>query len=802
MLRITLKYIFRSFIRHFSISAINLVGLILAFVVFIFIGQYLLYENSFDKFWSGQERIYRIDRVSTQNGETVYNGVKTPDGIYFAKDEIPELEACTYAQHESCQVRRKPHALFEQNVLWVSFGFQDVFNFEMKEGVADFEKTHTGIISENKAKVLFGNENPIGQIIKVNEGMPIEITGVFKDLPANTHLVADYFISLRTWVDYGWISENGGWAWKGWWTYVKLKEGSTCENVETKLADLVEVHLPNLKNENKTINFSLQSLSDIHFDTTKQGDYGKKANKSSIINLLIFGIFVLIVAWINYVNLSTALAIKKEKLISIQKLVGAGTTQQIIYVIIDNLVFNLFAAIVAWVLFFLLSPVFSNTFDVPLHQSYLPKGLFILCFAITICIGLLLSSIYSISSILKINPFAHKTISKESGFHRVLVIAQLSITIVFIGMSFAIYRQMNFIQQCDLGMNLDKVLVLSAPTSYNGQVNPRRPENPKFDKFTHFKNELLKNIEIKALTASDELPGNEMRSNDAHYNRPNINSDINASFSTMIVDNGYTTTFGLQLLAGSALPNSKYKYGQEVLINEEALKALQFKSPDDAVGQIIRRYRNPVKISGVLKNFHFEGLQKKVYPIVLEYGHPTEFGYYSIKVNASNISSVIKNIKTVWKQYYPNDPFNCFFQDKYYNQQYESFKRMATFNIIFAIISVFISCLGLYGIIMFFIAGKTKEIGVRKINGATITNVMYMLNINLFIWVAIAFIIATPIAWYVIHKWLANFAYKTELSWWIFALSGVLTLGIALLTVSFQSWRAATRNPVDSLRYE
>ncbi|MCT4647068.1 MAG: ABC transporter permease, partial [Carboxylicivirga sp.] len=602
-------------------------GLILAFVVFIFIGQYLLYENSFDKFWSGQERIYRITRVNTQNGETVYDGVKTPDGIYYAKDEIPELEACAYAQHESCQVRRKPHALFEQNVLWVSLGFQDVFNFEMKEGVADFEKTHTGIISENKAKVLFGDENPIGQIIKVNEGMPIAITGVFKDLPANTHLVADYFISLRTWVDYGWISEKGRWSWRGWWwTYIKLKEGSSCETVETKLADLVNIHYPKLKNENKTIKYGLQALSDIHFDTSKQGDYGKKAHKSSVINLLIFGIFVLIVAWINYANLSTALAIKKEKSIGIQKLVGAGKTQQIIYVIIDNLLFNVFAAIVAWVLFFILSPVFSHTFDIPLHQSYLPKGIFILCFTITICVGLILSSLYSISSILKINPFARKTISKESGFQRGLVITQLTITIVFICMSFAIYRQMNFIQQCDLGMNLDQVLVLSAPTSYNGQENPLRPENPKFDKFKHFKNELLKNSKIKAVTASYGLPGSEMLSNDVHYHRTDISSDINASFSTMIVDNSYTNTFDLHLLAGSALPDSKYKYGQEVLINEEAMKALQFKSPNEAVGQLIRKYRNPVKISGVLKNFHFEGLQKKIYPIVLEYGHPTEFG--------------------------------------------------------------------------------------------------------------------------------------------------------------------------------
>jgi putative ABC transport system permease protein len=802
MLKITLKNIIRSFKRYFNISSINLVGLVLAFVVFIFIGRYLLYEKSFDKFWTGQDRIYRINRISTHNGEIIYDGAKSPRGIYFAKDEIPDLEACGYAFHESCQVKKKPKALFEQNVLWVSYGFQDVFDFKMLTGVADFKKSHTGIISENKAHVLFGDEDPVGKIIKVNEGMPIEITGVFKDLPANTHLEADYFISSRTWIEYGWISQQGGWGWNGWWTYVKLKKEATPENVERKLADLVQVHLPDLKNENKTTTFVLQALKDIHFDTSKQGDYGNKTNKSSIINLLIFGIFVLIVAWINYANLSTALAIKKEKSIGIQKLVGAGKRHQIFYVILDNLFYNLLAAIFAWIMYFVLSPVFSNVFGVPLYQSYLPKGILILSFVIAIVTGIILSSVYSISSILKINPFVHKTKIKEGVFQRVLVIAQLTITILFIGMSFAIYKQMNFVQQYDLGMDLDKVLVLSAPTSYNGQKNANRPENPKFDKFINFRDKLQKSIEIKSATASEGLPGNEMWSNDTHYDLLNSNTDINANFSKMTADNSYIKTFGLQLLAGNPFPDNKYLYGREALINEAALKALHFKTPDEAIGQVLQRNGQKINICGVLKDFHFEGLQKSIYPIVLEYGHPTEFGYYSIKISSSDIASTIKYIEDVWKQYYPNDPFNCFFQDEFYNRQYKSFMRIAIFNIIFAILTVIISCLGLYGIIMFFIARKTKEIGVRKVNGATITHVMYMLNRNLLVWVAIAFAIATPIAYYIIHEWLGNFAYKTPISWWLFALAGIMTLGISLFTVSWQSWRAATRNPVVALRYE
>jgi putative ABC transport system permease protein len=802
MIKITVKNSIRSFFKHINISLISLAGLVLAFTVFIFIGQYVLYENSFDKFWPGNKRIYRVTNVSTRNGEVVYNGAKSPRGIYFAKDQIPEAEACGYAFFESCQIRKKPHSLFEQNVLWVSPGFQEVFDFEMKEGIATFEKTHTGIVSENKAKVLFGNDNPIGKIIKVNEGMPIEITGVFKDLPANTHLVADYFVSSRTWIDYGWISSQGGWTWNGWWTYFKLKEGAQPTNVEKKLEEMVKVHLPNLESENRTTRFSLQPLSTIHFDNSRKGDYGKKINKSTLINLLLFGVFVLIVAWINYINLSTALAIKKEKSIGIQKLVGANTTQQMLHVIIDNLLFNVLAGILAWLLYLITSPLFVRYFEIPIHQSYIPKGSIIGGFIVALVVGIVISSSYSIISILKINPFVHKTRIKEGVLQRGLIIAQLCITIMFISMSILIYRQISFMQEYDLGMKMDQVLVLSAPTSFNGQENPNRPENPKFDRFKNFRKSLLNNVMISSATAVDELPGLEMRASSVRYTRPNAEVDVNDRFSRISIDNGFVETFELQLISGRSLPDMKMRYGQLALINEESLKYFGFNDPQEAVGQIIQQGSRQIKIYGVVKNFHFEGLQKRIYPIVMEFNHPTEFGYYPLKVNTRNITSVMKHIEGTWKQYYPNDPFNCFFQDEFYNRQYQAFKRTAKFNIIFALLSVFISCLGLYGVVMFYIARRRKEIGIRKVNGAPVANIMYRLNKNIIIWFIIAIILSMPLGIYLMTKWLENFAYKTNLSWWIFALSGLLALGIALLTVSWQSWKAATRNPVEALRYE
>ena len=802
MFSIAIKNAFRSFLKYINISVISLVGLVLAFTVFIFIAQYVLYENSFDKFWTGNQNIYRVSQLSTRNGEIEYDGAKSPRGIYFAKDEFPEAEACGYAFFESCQIRKKPNALFEQKVLWVSYGFQEVFDFKMKSGVADFEKTHTGILSESKAEALFGDEDPIGQIIKVNEGMPIEITGIFKDLPSNTHLEADYFISSRTWIDYGWINAQGGWTWNGWWTYFKLREGADPCEVDNKLADLVKIHLPNLASENRSTTYSLQTLKGVHFDNTKKGDYGKKASKTTLINLLLFGIFVLLVAWINYVNLSTALAIKKEKAIGIHKLIGANARQQMAHVVFENLMFNSFAAVLALGLYWVLSPLFAHTFEIPITQSYIPKGLLVGGILVVLAIGVCISSAYSILSILKINPFVRQTNIKEGSLQRGLIVAQLCITIMFISMSLLIYRQIDFVQQYDLGMELDQILVLSAPTSYNGQENPYRQENPKFDRFKNFRSALLKNPSFKAATAVSELPGLEMRGTNVRYTRPNAGTEITNRLSLIGVDNGFIETFGLTLLSGKLLPDSKARFLQLALINEVALKNLGFASPDEAVGQIIQRGRRQIEIYGVVKNFHFEGLQKRIYPMVMEFAHPTEFGYYPIKVNTRNVSSVMVFLEKTWNTYYPNDPYNCFFQDEYYDRQYKSFQRMAKFNIVFALLSVFISCLGLYGIILFYIERRRKEIGIRKVNGAPVAHIMYRLNKNIFLWFSIAMLMSIPLGIYLMQCWLENFAYRTVIHWWIFALSGIMALGIALLTVSWQSWKAAVRNPIESLRYE
>jgi putative ABC transport system permease protein len=240
-------------------------------------------------------------------------------------------------------------------------------------------------------------------------------------------------------------------------------------------------------------------------------------------------------------------------------------------------------------------------------------------------------------------------------------------------------------------------------------------------------------------------------------------------------------------------------------LNERSIKELGFSSPEDAIGKYIYRARRdtiPIEIIGVLADFHNEGLQKPIYPVIYNNGHPNEFGYYSVKLNTPDMDKAVERLKTIWADHYTSDPMDYFFADEFFFRQYQSEARFGKFYTVLTILSITIACLGLYGLILFYLDQKRKEIGLRKINGAEVTEVMIMLNKDFIKWVAIAFIIATPVAWYVMQKWLLNFAYRTPLSWWIFAIAGMFALVIALLTVSWQSWRAATKNPVEALRYE
>lgn len=789
----------RTLLKSRSVAFINVCGLTIGLTAFLLIVHYLFYEISFDSFFPGYNSIYRVN-IDIQNGsEKFYHGTITSRGLYFAcKKDVPGIEANGDAYFESCLIRYKETHMSEQRVLWVDEGFEKVFPLLMIKGKADFIRPLAGIVARSKIHGLFGNEDPIGKIMKVNEGMPIEITGIYNDLPSNTHLTADYFISLKTWERYGWISNGPNWNYNGYWNYIKLKPGVSPQRMEETLTGIVNANTTNGNSTHKSKVF-LQPLSDLHYFRGLESEMGSQTNQRSLFVLFVIALLTILIAWINYVNLSTAMSSKRANEIGMRKLIGATRFHIWLQVFFETIVLNIIAFLGSFILYHLSINLFARYFEIPLSQAVFPEKYIIWSLLGILLIGIFFSSIYNTLKLASLNPFSGKTaISGKQNFQKGMVIAQMTLSIIFISSTLMVYKQIVFMKNKDLEITLQQVVTISAPASLNSN-NPNKPI-----RFRVFREELLQYSEFKSVTANLFTTGQEPKYGRSLFERPDAGIHPNTLFLVNNGDDGLIETFGLKLLAGRNFSPIPSENNHRVIVNEKSIKEFGYTNPEEAIGGFIRSAGDTVRLEiiGVLADFHNEGLQKPIYPIIFNYKHPPEFGYYSIKLNTKDINKALSHLKSIWANHYPSDPMNYVFADEFFFRQYQSETRFGKFYTLLTILSIAIACLGLYGLIMFYLSQKRKEIGIRKVNGAQVSEILMLLNKDFIKWVVIAFIIATPIAWYAMNKWLENFAYKTNLSWWIFALAGLLTLVISLLTVSWQSWKAANRNPVETLRNE
>ena len=789
----------RTLLKNRGVAFINVCGLTMGLTAFLFIIHYLFYEISFDSFFPESNSIYRVNMDIKNGSERFYHSSKTSRGLYFScQKDVPGIDASGDSYFESCLIRYNSTYLPQQRVLWVDEGFEKVFPFRLTKGDIDFTRPLTGIIARSKVPGVFGIEDPIGKIVKVNEGMPVEITGVYEDLPSNTHFTADYFISLKTWEKYGWISRGPDWNNNGYWNYIKLKRGVSIKSIEETLTGLVNKNSRRNINERKATVF-LQPLSDLHYQRGLEGEMGSQTNQKSLFFLFVIALLTIIIAWINYVNLSTSLAAKRADEIGMRKLIGASGFHIWLQSFIETVILNFFALVLSFILYHTLLYSFAGYFEIPLSQAIFP-GKYITWSLLGVSfIGILFSSAYNTLTLTGLNPFSgKKSVQKNQSFQKGMVIVQMALSIIFISITLIVYKQILFMKKADAGINFRQVITISAPASLNVDSTKRR-------QFLSFREELLQSPEFKSATANMFTPGQPPRYGYTQYIRPDAGVHPNILFFENNGDDGVIETFGLKLIAGRNFSPTPSQNLHKVILNEKSIKEFGFKNPEEAIGRFIRRTGRdsiPREIIGVLADFHNEGLQKPIYPMIYNNGHPYEFGYYSVRINTPDIIKAVDHLKKIWAAHYPADPMNYVFADEFFFRQYQSEARFGKFYSLLTILSITISCLGLYGLIMFYLSQKRKEIGIRKINGAKVMEVIIMLNKDFVKWVAIAFVFALPVALYVMNKWLQNFAYRTSLSWWIFILAVLLVLGIAMITVSWQSWKAATRNPVEALRYE
>lgn len=777
-------------------ALLNIFGLAIGLLFFFQLISYISYEKSYDTTFSNTDRIYRVNYDVEQNGQNVIHSAKTPDRLFHVlKDEIPEVEYSALAYIENVLVRYGDKHYSDQPNLWVDGDFAKIFDFKMVAGQPRLEDKLTCIVSETMAGNIFGKEDPIGKVLYINEGMPHEITGVFKDIPTNSHIHFDFFMPIRTFVHFNWTSAEGNWQGNDWWTYLKLKKGADPKKLDAALKNISDKYLTFLSNQQRKGTFISQPLSTVHYTSGRTGELGTSTREKTVSALMLIAGLILIVIWMNYINLSTALSRKRLNVFATFRKLGASKLNLITLSLIESTIINLSAVAGSVILYFLTKNIFTRLIGMNLSQGFIDYPKIIGITTIIVLAGIVLTSVISSVPSLKVNPalLQQKKMSKNSGTQW-LVGLQFFMSCFLVISSLMVTKQIRFMQKADLGVNLDQVVVLKGAASTN--INPQRREL-----FNAFRDEALQNSDFESGTATMNVPGQPLRFRSNNISIPGKQSELKQSITIGNIDNGYLETYGLKLLAGQNFDVTPRLDSSKVLISESTAKILGFKTPEEAIGQQIRIGNGNSTIKGVVNDFHHEGLKKAAEPMLFAHAHPFEFGFYSFRIKGDP-QQAIATLKKIWPKHYPNDPLDYFFCSEYFNQQYNEEMRLNKILTAFTLFAIVVASLGLFGLVSFFAQQRTKEIGIRKVNGANVSDIVLMVFSYFTRFEVAAYLLACPLAWYVIDRWLQGFAYKTSISWWIFLLTGVIAFVISVASVITQTYRAAIRNPVEALRYE
>jgi len=545
------------------------------------------------------------------------------------------------------------------------------------------------------------------------------------------------------------------------------------------------------------LEYKLVKLADIHLHSSVSNELEVNGSYRNVYSLGIIAFLVLLIAFINYLNLATSRSVERAHEVGIRKVSGARKKDLILQFLTESVLLNLIALIVSFSGVFLLLPFFKQVMQSPLQIDYLTIILlfFMLLVSSTLFTGLL-TAIY-------ISQFAPSLVLKGkipigSGWiirlKNYLVVFQFTVSVILIIGTITIYRQVNFMRHHDLGFNPEGLIVLDGPRifrvdSYESYMNS----------LESFKNEIRTLSVVSNITSSSSVPGTEIKHSRV-FGIPVEGRNTEKKNEMYYIDNQFFDTYGLTFHAGNNFSTTIREESNNIIINESALPYFGFEEVVSTVGDILRGVNQVVTVKGIVNDFNQQSLKELPRPIGF-LNQPANL-FYSIKAEMTDISKLISELEKIWILHYPGNPFHYFFLDDFYDEQYQAEQRFSKLFLVSSLLGIIIACLGLSGLSAYSITRRRKEIGIRKVNGANISRVMVLLNKVFVIWVAVAFVIACPVAWFAMNKWLLNFAYKTELSWWIFALAGIIAMIIALLTVSWQSWRAATKNPVESLRYE
>ena len=811
------KTAWRNLRKNKIFSLINIAGLSIGMAACLLILQYVSFELSYDHFNKNADNLYRVTNDRYQNGKLIQHGTITYSAIGKAmQDDFPEVINHARVRPQGPDIMIEgDKKIGEQNGLAVDNSFLEMFSYPLIAGNKStaLSEPNSIILTEKLAGKIFdikGNyQQLIGKTIVRNNDAPIKITGVCKDAPENSHLQFSYLISYVTLYsgEYGWKQADYNFTDSDFWHYIQLKDGTDYKKVEAKLTAFSLRHFQGNKVSGSDEKFYLQPLIKAHLYSDYEYEIGNTASATVVWALLLIASLIIIIAWVNYINLATAKSAERAREVGVRKVSGATKSQLVRQFLTESFTINIAALLVAVVMILLVQPAFNKLVEHQLSISYLfqqNSGGFNIS-ALLICVmiaGIFVSGFYPAFVLSSFKPILvlkgkYTTSAKGISLRKALVVSQFAITVALIIGSFVVYRQMQFVGKQNLGLNLSQVLIVKPPmlTSWDSTF---------ISKENSLQAELKQIPHVTGVANSWNVAGDEL-GRDFDLSRTGADNAEHHTTRRMGVSPEFINVYDIKLLAGRNFDYTDYNPDRSkihnLILNENISKLLGFTSPADAIGKTIHVQNRNWDVIGVIADFHQKSLRYPLEPMFLMPLYST-YSPLSVKVDAKDISKTMSAIKAKYDKFFPGNFFDYYFLNDRFNAQYASDQLFGKVFAIFSGFAIFIACLGLFGLSLFATAQRFKEIGVRKVLGASVSNIVLLLSKDFIKLVLIAFLIASPVAWFVMNSWLKDFAYRINISVWIFIAAGLLAVAIALATISFQAIKAAIANPVKSLRTE
>ncbi|WP_259067344.1 ABC transporter permease [Mucilaginibacter sp. X4EP1] len=802
MIKNYLLIAFRNLSKNKAFSFINITGLAIGMAAGLLIIQYVSFELSFDNFHAKKDRVYRVsqDRYDRGKLSTQWAGGAFGAGNAF-KNNFPEVEDFVkVVGNGSLLAVYKDQRLTLDKTYFAGPSFFNIFSYPLINGdpKTALQDVNSAVVTESVAKKLFGTTDAVGKtfIWDVNS---LKVTGVMKDFPANTHFKTEMLISYATLMKFVGPKSDLDVTWlnDGCLTYLLLKPGVDPKALEAKFVPFVDKTYRKINWSGASAKYHLQPLQSIHLYSHLMQEAEPNGDGKSVYLLAAIAIFVIIIAWINYINLATAKGITRAKEVGVRKTLGSAKSQLLSQFMFEAMLLNGLAILLSIILIILFLPIFSAISGQYITLTLLFKPIFWIGVVILFLLGSFFSGFYPaivLSNFKPVEVIKGKLSASPKGIvmRKVMVVFQFAASIFLLIFSLTVYRQVSYMQNQKLGINIDQTLIIKQPLAHVDSF---------YRSMSAFKNESLRDPSVKSVTVSTSIPGDPVQWNAGGIKLTGTDQSQGKQYRIIGGDYDYLKAYNAKLITGRLFSKDFTTDPHAVVFNVKATQEMGFEKPEQAIGKQIDFWGQVYTIIGVVDNYHQQSLHD-AFDAVIFRCIPDVRGQVSVKINTTNLPQTIAALKKNWNAFFPGDEFNYFFLDQHFNEQYHADKQFGQVFATFTGIGIFVACLGLFGLVSFTIVQRTKEIGIRKVLGASVNSILQLLYKDFAQLVVISFIISAPLGWYAIHQWLQTYAFRIGISWTLFVIPFIAVAVIAMTTVSYLSVKAALMNPVKSIKTE